>query len=150
MALLSCCVSVIIAGDNNIDKGVCQWVYPLLLICGSLFTFIDSKRSNPIGTYKGASVGWDADNDLTFKRIGIPLWVGAGIFIFWAVLLGACLLYRAGEGFNNGGYLPLFECMYRVGSIIFGGGQVVLPMLYGEVVDTGWIKVRLDEDGGLE
>ncbi|GMH56630.1 hypothetical protein TrRE_jg9584, partial [Triparma retinervis] len=141
MALVSCVVSVIIAGDETIDKGVCQWVYPLLLILGSLFTLIDSKRSNPIGTYKGASSGWDADNDLTFKRIGIPLWVGGAIFVFWGLLLAACLIYRSNNtSFNTGGYLPLFECMYRVGSIIFGGGQVVLPMLYGEVVDTGWIS----------
>jgi chromate transporter len=116
-------------------------VYPLLLILGSLFTLVDSKRSNPIGTYKGASSGWDADNDLTFRRIGIPLWVGFAIFVFWALLLAACLIYRSNnDSFNTGGYLPLFECMYRVGSIIFGGGQVVLPMLYGEVVDTGWIS----------
>ncbi|GMI50609.1 hypothetical protein TeGR_g3339, partial [Tetraparma gracilis] len=47
--------------------------------------------------------------------------------------------YRASLGENAGGNLPLFEAMYRVGSIIFGGGQVVLPMLSGEVVDTGWI-----------
>jgi hypothetical protein len=26
MALVSCVVSVIIAGDETIDKGVCQWV----------------------------------------------------------------------------------------------------------------------------
>ena len=26
MSLISCCVSVIIAGDKKIDKGVCQWV----------------------------------------------------------------------------------------------------------------------------
>lgn len=44
MALCSCVVSVIIAGDEVIDKGVCQWVYPLLLVLGSLFCLVDSKR----------------------------------------------------------------------------------------------------------
>lgn len=31
-------------------------------------------------------------------------------------------------------YLNIFEIMYRIGSIIFGGGQVVLPMMQDEVV----------------
>jgi chromate transporter len=35
-------------------------------------------------------------------------------------------------------YLKIFETMYRIGSIIFGGGQVVLPMLQDEVV-PGWM-----------
>lgn len=30
-------------------------------------------------------------------------------------------------------YLEIFETMYRIGSIIYGGGQVVLPMLQDEV-----------------
>ncbi|GMH93547.1 hypothetical protein TrVE_jg13395 [Triparma verrucosa] len=141
MALVSCIVSVIIAGDNVIDKGVCQWVYPLLLVLGSVFCLIDSKRENSFGTtYTKAKPGWDSDSDLTFKRIGIPLWVGAFIFLLWAAVLAGCLIIRAATTGEKGGYLALFETMFRVGSIIFGGGQVVLPMLYGEVVDTGWIS----------
>lgn len=36
-------------------------------------------------------------------------------------------------------YLEIFEKMYRIGSVIFGGGQVVLPMLQDEVVPT-WMN----------
>ena len=39
---------------------------------------------------------------------------------------------------NDNVYLEIFETMYRIGSIIFGGGQVVLPMLQDEVV-PGWM-----------
>ncbi len=138
MALISCVVSVIIAGDENIPSESCQYIYPALLIGGSLFTFIDSKRSKPFGSYTAAKAGWDSTDDQTFKRIGIPLWVGASIFFIWAAVLGGCLFYRATTT-STGGFLPLFETMWRVGSIIFGGGQVVLPMLYAEVVSTGWI-----------
>jgi chromate transporter len=33
----------------------------------------------------------------------------------------------------------LVDRFYRVGSLVFGGGHVVLPLLQGEVVDPGWI-----------
>lgn len=36
--------------------------------------------------------------------------------------------------------LSLFERLYRVGSLVFGGGHVVLPLLKSEVVNTGFIS----------
>ncbi len=36
--------------------------------------------------------------------------------------------------------LVLFDSFYRSGSLVFGGGHVVLPMLQSEVVPTGWIN----------
>ena len=37
-------------------------------------------------------------------------------------------------------WLALFESFYRVGSLVFGGGHVVLPLLHGEVVLPGWVS----------
>ncbi|WP_328803548.1 chromate transporter [Paenibacillus silvestris] len=37
-------------------------------------------------------------------------------------------------------WLSLFDSFYRSGSLVFGGGHVVLPMLEREVVPTGWIS----------
>ncbi len=39
----------------------------------------------------------------------------------------------------NADGLSLFDSFYRSGSLVFGGGHVVLPMLEREVVPTGWI-----------
>jgi chromate transporter len=36
------------------------------------------------------------------------------------------------------GWLPLFDSFYRAGSLVFGGGHVVLPLLQAEVVPRGW------------
>jgi chromate transporter len=36
-------------------------------------------------------------------------------------------------------WLALFESFYRVGSLVFGGGHVVLPLLHREVVLPGWV-----------
>ncbi len=35
--------------------------------------------------------------------------------------------------------LSLFDSFFRVGSLVFGGGHVVLPLLQAEVVPPGWI-----------
>lgn len=35
--------------------------------------------------------------------------------------------------------LSLFDAFYRSGALVFGGGHVVLPLLQGAVVDTGWV-----------
>ena len=35
--------------------------------------------------------------------------------------------------------LALVDAFYRAGSLVFGGGHVVLPLLQAEVVPTGWV-----------
>jgi len=35
--------------------------------------------------------------------------------------------------------VALFEVFYRTGSLVFGGGHVVLPLLQGALVEPGWI-----------
>ena len=36
--------------------------------------------------------------------------------------------------------IKLFDSFYRAGSLVFGGGHVVLPLLQSEVVSTGWVS----------
>lgn len=127
LCLISSLVAILINGDERITPTVSQYVYPSMLALGGLTSYIDSRRKNPYGTYKSASKGWDAESDLTMKRIGIPLWVGALIFVVWATVLGTTVsvVGRAKrEGRTVNVYLEIFEVMYRIGSLIFGGGQV--------------------------
>jgi chromate transporter len=39
----------------------------------------------------------------------------------------------------GGRSIELFDTFYRVGSLVFGGGHVILPLLQAEVVPAGWI-----------
>ncbi len=64
------------------------------------------------------------------RRAGIVAWV-----LFFGLLIGLPLLRLAGP--SQG--LALFDSFYRVGSLVFGGGHVVLPLLAAEVVPTGWV-----------
>lgn len=36
--------------------------------------------------------------------------------------------------------MALIDAFYRAGSLVFGGGHVVLPLLQAEVVPTGWVS----------
>lgn len=42
-------------------------------------------------------------------------------------------------------WLSLFDSFYRVGSLVFGGGHVVLPLLQGEVVGNGAVGMISEE-----
>jgi chromate transporter len=138
LALMSCLIAILINNDDRISPQSSQWVFPTTLAVGGLITFIDHRRPTPWSNYGSPSGGWNRESDETMKRIGIPLWVGGLIFLVWvAVLVAIILLVDVFEIENQ--YLEIFETMYRIGSIIFGGGQVVLPMLQDEVVD-GWMN----------
>ena len=57
------------------------------------------------------------------------------LIVFFALLLGLPLLAAAVP--SQG--LTLFDAFYRTGSLVFGGGHVVLPLLQASVVPPGWV-----------
>ncbi len=71
-------------------------------------------------------------------RLGIPLSrrVAAAAWILFFGLLAGLPLLRQGIQSH---FLAVFDSFYRVGSLVFGGGHVVLPMLQSEVVQAGWL-----------
>ncbi|MED5016528.1 chromate transporter [Paenibacillus chibensis] len=56
--------------------------------------------------------------------------------IFFGLLIALPLLRQVVES----GWLSMFDSFYRSGSLVFGGGHVVLPLLEREVVPTGWVS----------
>mmetsp|Transcript_5522 Transcript_5522/g.8426 ORF Transcript_5522/g.8426 Transcript_5522/m.8426 type:complete len:476 (-) Transcript_5522:163-1590(-) len=148
LALMSCLIAILINGDEDIKPTSSQFVFPITLTIGGLVTLFDSKRENPWSDYGSPSKGWDAADDRLMKRIGIPLWVGGLIFLVWAaVLVLVIVLVDVAEVEND--YLNIFEVMYRIGSIIFGGGQVVLPLLETEVVPAWMTRDQFLQGLGL-
>jgi chromate transporter len=63
-------------------------------------------------------------------RLAIACWV-----LFLALLLGLPLLRQL----THSQPIALFDTFFRVGSLVFGGGHVVLPLLQREVVPIGWV-----------
>ncbi len=64
------------------------------------------------------------------RRTGL-LW----LTLFCALLLGLPLL----ASLFPSPLLAMIDAFYRAGSLVFGGGHVVLPLLQAEVVPTGWV-----------
>lgn len=64
---------------------------------------------------------------------GLRTVVGLGAF---ALLLAGLPIARQ---MADSEWLRVFDGFYRAGSLVFGGGHVVLPLLEAEVVPTGWV-----------
>lgn len=56
--------------------------------------------------------------------------------VFFALLIGLPILRDATGNFS----VAVFDSFYRAGSLVFGGGHVVLPLLQAEVVPPGWVN----------
>ena len=61
----------------------------------------------------------------------------ACLAVFFLLLLGLPFVARFA---TESPALETFTAMYRSGSLVFGGGHVVLPLLSTEVVDPGWMS----------
>ncbi len=60
--------------------------------------------------------------------------------VSWALFLGLLLALPALSYTIKDHGLAIFDSFYRTGSLVFGGGHVVLPLLRNEVVPSGWVS----------
>jgi chromate transporter len=80
-------------------------------------------------------------DDTTPDTVSLPLSIGKGAAIAAAALFGILLvvLPLLVWALPDAAMLAIADVFYRVGSLVFGGGHVVLPLLQAELVPTGWI-----------
>jgi chromate transporter len=89
-----------------------------------------------------ALVGWrllaaPATASVVHVRVPFGRSLAAGAWILFFALLVALPIARQA---NQDHALAMFDSFYRAGSLVFGGGHVVLPLLQQEVVPVGWIS----------
>jgi len=89
------------------------WVIPVLIIAGGISTNLSRKRI-PQTEQKPKKIKW-----WNFWLFGI-------IFI----LAGIVSETARKNNWPNRSPINLFENTYRMGSLVFGGGQVLMPMMY--------------------
>lgn len=70
------------------------------------------------------------------SRFGLSRRTGA---LAWLLLIGLLVLLPVAAAVSQNGSLAVFDSFFRVGSLVFGGGHVVLPLLHHEVVAPGWV-----------
>jgi chromate transporter len=97
----------------------------------------------PVGVIAVAGlVGW---RFLRAEKVGadlpvpvpIPRWLAV---VAWTVLFGLLIGLPIARALVSAQPLSLFDSFYRAGSLVFGGGHVVLPLLQSEVVPPGWVS----------
>lgn len=89
------------------------WVFPLILLIGGFTSIITSKEK---GLWNHVKLN--------------PPWIYLFAFVFFA--LSSMSLARI---YDNR-ILDLFESFYRYGYLVFGGGQVVVPVMHSELVQV--------------
>lgn len=89
------------------------WVFPLVLIIGGVVSIITSKEKN------------------LWNRVKInPPWVY--LIAFVVITFGSIALTLLWD--NK--IVHLFESFYRYGYLVFGGGQVVVPVMHSDLVQV--------------
>ena len=90
----------------------------------------------------GGLIGWRflplADHE-PHLPVGFPVSRRLGSLLlaaFFALLAGLPLVAATGASAT----LAAFDAFYRTGSLVFGGGHVVLPLLRAAVVPSGWVS----------
>ncbi len=89
------------------------WVYPLVLVAGGIVSVLSTREQK------------------LWNRVRIqPPWRYLAVFAVFAV--GSLVLTLVWD--NR--IVHLFESFYRYGYLVIGGGQVVVPLMYSELVEV--------------
>jgi chromate transporter len=94
------------------------WVFPLLIVAGGLVTNISSRRIPKKEDIQPRQIRWT------------NIWLFVLIFLVAGILSETA---RKQEWENRKAY-NLFENFYRFGSIVFGGSDVLLPLMLDQYV----------------
>lgn len=93
------------------------WILPILLVCGGFVTSLSSRRIPQVEVLP-KKIKWG------------NIWLFAIIFI----VAGASSELARRNDWPNRRPIMVFENTYRFGSLVFGGGNVLMPMMYEQFV----------------
>ncbi|HAI85042.1 MAG TPA: chromate transporter, partial [Chitinophagaceae bacterium] len=93
------------------------WIFPALIVCAGIATNFSSKR---------------------IPQKGVPpkkvKWGNLLIFFGLFLLAGVASETARKQHWQHRPAFNLFENFYRFGSLVFGGGDVLMPMMYEQYV----------------
>lgn len=122
-----------LAGAGIILATEPAWMQLIVIAGGAVAGLVLFRETGAEGEKEGPSEpapGEDGSGSRTGRTAGAVC-----LALFFALLLGLPLLSKVVPGQP----LETFSAMYRSGSLVFGGGHVVLPLLSEEVVEPGWV-----------
>ena len=93
------------------------WIFPILLVLGGFVTNLSERRIPQV--------------EILPKKIK---WGNIWLFAIIFILAGASSELSRKNNWPSRRPLNLFENTYRFGSLVFGGGNVLIPMMYEQFV----------------
>ena len=93
------------------------WIFPIVIVLGGLITNISSKRI--------------PQTEIITRKIK---WANLWLFAFIFILAGISSELARKNNWPDRRPINLFENTYRFGSLVFGGGQVLIPLMYEQFV----------------
>ena len=134
LALVTCCVALLVD-----TASVAAYVFLGCMLIGGLVTMIDARRPSRREAY-AAALKPPSDQGV-LKRMGIPRCVGVALVVLTLGLFAMTQIFIwlpsgsfGGGKYGADAYVTIFASLYKMGISIYGGGQVVLPMLEAEFV----------------
>lgn len=94
------------------------WVFPILIVAGGIVTNFSRKRIKEREVIKPKQIKWT------------NIWV----FVLLFMLAGFFSERARKQDWPDRKAYNLFENFYRFGSLVFGGGDVLMPMMYEQFV----------------
>ena len=104
------------------------WIFPVLLVLGGLVTLLTCRTDT----------GSQEVEDI--ESLGVGRSLGTVLIVTWLVLLAVSIAARAGTAYKAHKELHWWESFYRIGSLIFGGGQArpLLLCCADALAPLGW------------
>ena len=93
------------------------WIFPILILLGGLVTNLSDKRIPD-----------------KYRRPKKIKWWNIWLFAFIFIAAGITSELARKNNWPNRRPINLFENTYRFGSLVFGGGQVLIPIMYEQFV----------------
>lgn len=110
-------VIMIVASVITFSLFKTPWVFPSIIIAGGISTNFSKKRI--------------PQQETVHRKIK---WANILIFLAVFIIAGSVSETARKENWKNRGPYNLFENFYRFGSLVFGGGDVLIPMMYQQYV----------------
>jgi chromate transporter len=93
------------------------WVFPVVLVIAGSVTNISTKRIATIAVQP--------------RKIN---WFNIWLFVFIFFVAGICSEYARVHHWHNARLFNLFENFYRFGSLVWGGGHALMPVMYDQFI----------------
>ena len=106
------------------------WIFPILIVLGGVATNFSNKRYPRNKALKPKLVKWT------------NIW----LFVLLFMIAGIFSEVSRTHNWENKRSFALFENFYRFGSLVFGGGDVLMPMMYDQYVVRDKIKYNITRE----